>query len=81
MIARNHTTPKAMTLTLPLTRPSACRLYSALGQTLWIHSIANSTLTDEEKLEALQTFASNLEQEVGIKRLNGIQDVVYCELI
>ena len=70
-----------MTFTLPLTRPSACRLYSALGQSLWIHSIATSTLTDEEKLEALQVFASNLEQEVGIKRLNHMQDVVYCELL
>ena len=63
-----------------LERPSACRLYSLLGQNLYLHSIAKADLTDEEKLQALNIWAKNLEQEVGLKRLNSMQNEVYCAL-
>jgi len=62
-------------------RPNACRLYSALGHTLWLHGVVNSDLTPEEKLEAVEHWSKNMETEVGIRRLNFMQDEVYCTLV
>jgi len=67
-------------------RPIACRLYSALGQLLWLHSAVGAAAdtehvsADEQKLEALAVCMSNLESEVGLRRLNQMQDEVYCAL-
>ena len=61
-------------------RPNACRLYTALGQMLWLHSAVGAAADDEQKLEALDVFMSNLESEVGLRRLNMMQDEVYCTL-
>jgi hypothetical protein len=63
-----------------LERPNACRLYSVLGQILWLHAATGSTTTDEQKLDALRTAMSNLEQEVGVRRLSFIQDEIYYSL-
>ena len=68
-------------------RPIACRLYSALGQLLWLHSAVGAAAdteeatADEQKLEALAVCMSNLESEIGLHRLNLMQDEVYCALI
>lgn len=70
-----------MSFTLPITRPTACRLYSLIGSVQWIHGIAKSDLEPEEKLEALEQFAFQLEAEIGTRRLSHLQDVVYCELL
>ena len=70
-----------MAFTLPITRPTACRLYSLIGSVQWLHGIARSELEPEEKLEALEQFALQLEAEIGMRRLNHLQDAVYCELI
>ena len=70
-----------MSFTLPITRPTACRLYSLIGSVQWIHGIAKADLEPEEKLEALEQFAFQLEAEIGTRRLNHLQDVVYCELL
>lgn len=69
------------TTTIDFERPNACRLYSALGQMLWLHSATNAAQSDEDKLLALEVFRSNLESEVGVKRLNALQDDVYHALI
>ena len=61
-------------------RPIACRLYSALGQLLWLHSAVKAADDDEQKLEALAVAMSNLESEVGLRRLNLMQDEVSCAL-
>ena len=67
-------------------RPNACRLWQALGQVLWLHSAVSAAAdtgeasADEQKLEALAVFMSNLESEVGLRRLNMLQDEVYCAL-
>lgn len=61
-------------------RPHACRLYTALGQMLWLDSATGNAATDEEKLEALAIFKENLEKEIGIDRINQMQDEVYCSL-
>ena len=67
-------------------RPNACRLYTALGQLLWLHSAVNAAAdtehvsANEQKLEALAVCMSNLESEVGLRRLNQMQDEVYCAL-
>ena len=63
-----------------LERPNACRLYSFLGHSLWMQSIASSDLTDAEKLEALQVWADNTQKEIGLARLSQMQDEVYCSL-
>lgn len=47
---------------------------------LWLHSAIQAAATDEERLEALDVALSNLETEVGLRRLNMIQDEVYCSL-
>lgn len=70
-----------MSFTLPITRPTACRLYSLIGSVQWLHGIAKSDAEPEQKLEALEQFALQLEAEIGIRRLNHMQDAVYCELI
>ena len=61
-------------------RPNACRLYSALGQALWLQSIASSDLPDSEKLGALQVWAGNTQSEIGLARLSQMQDEIYCAL-
>ena len=67
-------------------RPIACRLYSALGLLIWLHSAVEAAAdteeatADEQKLEALAVCMSNLESEVGLIRLNLMQDEVYCAL-
>ena len=62
-------------------RPNACRLYSALGQALWLQNIASSEhSTDAEKLEALQVWADNTQSEIGLARLSQMQDEIYCAL-
>ena len=71
-----------MAFTIPITRPTACRLYSLIGQVQWIHGIAKSDdLEPEQKLEALEQFALQLGHEIGTRRLNHLQDAIYCELI
>ena len=68
-------------------RPIACRLYTALGTLLWLHSAVEAATDDEEstadekKLEALAGVMSTLESEIGLRRLNIMQDEVYCSLI
>ena len=61
-------------------RPNACRLYSVLGQALWLQSIASSDLPDSQKLEALRVWAGNTQNEIGLTRLSQMQDEVYCAL-
>lgn len=63
------------------TRPNACRLYQALGQILWLDSATGDAATEEQKLEALAQFKANLQQEIGIDRINIMQDEVYCTLV
>jgi hypothetical protein len=67
-------------MNIHMERPNACRLYSALGQALWLQSIASSDLPDSKKLEALQVWASNTQSEIGLARLSQMQDEVYCAL-
>lgn len=67
-------------MNIHLERPNACRLYSALGQMLWLHSATGDAASDEQKLQALAVAMQNLESEVGIRRLSMIQDEVYCTL-
>jgi len=67
-------------MNIHLERQNACRLYSALGQMLWLHSATGKTASDEQRLEALSVAMQNLESEVGIRRLSMIQDEVYCTL-
>ena len=67
-------------------RPNACRLYTALGQLLWLHSVVDAaadteeSTADEQKLEALAVVMDGLKSEVGLRRLNLMQDEVYCAL-
>ena len=68
-------------MSIQLERPNACRLYSALGQLLWLHSATGDAASDDQKLLALRTALSNLEQEVGIRRLSFIQDEIYRSLV
>ena len=65
---------------IKLERQLACRLYSALGQLLWLHSAVKAASDDDQRLEALDVAISNLETEVGVRRLSLIQDEVYCAL-
>ncbi len=64
---------------LHLERSFAAKLCSALGQDLWLHSVASSALTDKEKLKALKTWKDTIE-EMGLQNLSQIQDSVYCLL-
>ena len=64
---------------LHLERSFAAKLYSALGQDLWLHSVASSALTDKEKLKALTIWKDTVE-EMGLQNLSQIQDSVYCLL-
>lgn len=62
-------------------RPNACRLYTALGQALWLQAVASSEhSTDAEKLKALREWADNTESEIGLTRLSQMQDEIYCAL-
>lgn len=61
-------------------RKNACRLYTALGQLLWLHSSIQAAANEEQKLEALDVLISNLETEIGVRRLTLLQDEVYCAL-
>ena len=61
-------------------RAHACRLYGALGQILWLHSATNGSQSTKDKLLALENFTRNIESEIGIKRINQMQDDIYHEL-
>ena len=73
---------------LTIERPTACRLYSSIGNDLWLWSVLEQHLPEPEPgseleplLGALKTWKKSVDKEIGVKRLNHLQNFVYDELI
>ena len=73
-------TVKKAPVSVTLSRPEAARLYQLIGISLWLESAMTAEPVPDEQTSAARVFCNNLRDEIGLKRLNEIQDALYQEL-